>query len=451
MFRWSYPLAVLLVVGAVGCGGKKALPGEGCTLNSDCNPGLSCTDKRCHVQCNEAIDCLPGQLCAGPPGAGLCLLPDEQECGLNSDCGPLFCAIDNTCRTQCENEHDCPTSTQTCVPSVNDVNIKVCAEPPELEDGILKPAPPPDGGTSPDAGADASDDSGPDAGADGAAESVPQGGDAGQPGDAGGTAEEKEPNEDWDHATPYTPGTTVSGSVGSAEDVDFYETVVPAGDLAGGYYQASITDVGEGRVSATVYTASDNRMIHQAPGPSNGASLFFYWAAARDQKYRIEVRRGGTFAAAYKYTFKIQYTRVDDAFEPNDSSAGDAPKLITLGTPITAYFFTGFKEMTINADDYQDWFVIDLPAGMTTVAITNRTTNWRPLFDLIDSLGNPLSMAREMGAAAGASINHPFMVTAPGRYRASIKGYGTQAIDEADNAMMVPDNFRESYTLTISQ
>ena len=101
--------------------------------------------------------------------------------------------------------------------------------------------------------------------------------------------------------------------------------VVPAGDPAGGYFQASITEVGEGRVKAIVYTASDNKIIHQAPAPNNGASLFFYWAGAREQKYRIEINRAGSFAAPYKYTFKIQYTKVNDAFEPNDTSAGDAP------------------------------------------------------------------------------------------------------------------------------
>jgi hypothetical protein len=437
----------LLVVGAVGCGGaKKALPGSGCVLNSDCNDGLSCTDMRCHVMCREAIDCGAGQLCAGPPGAGICLLPDEETCGLNSDCKlGLFCAIDLTCRTQCVNERDCPTATQKCVPSEVDVMTNVCAEPADLDDDdTLKPAA--DGGATPDddAGVDAS---GSDAGADGVVGPVA---DAGQSGDAGEVVGESEPNEDREHATPYTPGTTVLGATGSAEDVDFYETVVPAGDLAGGYYQASITDVGEGRVKAIVYTASDDRIIHQASSPTNRGSLFFYWAAAREQKYRIEVNRAGSFAAPYKYALEIRYTRVNDAFEPNDNSDGSSPKQITLGMPITAYFFTGFKQMVIDADDYQDWFVVDLPAGMTTVRIDN-VTGWRPQFDMIDAMGNPFSAARKVASAAGASIEHAFMVTTPGMYRAVIQGYASQPIDEADSEMTVPDNFTKPYTLTISQ
>jgi len=462
MFRWSYPLAVLLVVGVVGCDGKKGLPGAGCLLNSDCNTGLSCTDMRCHVMCKEAIDCLLGQLCAGPPDAGVCLLPDEQECGLNSDCPDwLFCAIDLTCRNQCENEHDCPTSTQKCVPSVNDVNIKVCAEPPDLEEDMLKPAPTPDGGASPDGGssadaaADAGDASGSDAAADAAVESVPDAGqssDAGQSGDGGGlVVPEKEPNEDRDNASPYTPGTTVTASIGSTADIDFYQTTVPADHLAGGYYQASITDVGEeGAMRAVVYTMSDNNIVHQVTNTTNGGSLFFYWAAAPAQTYRIALSKGGNFVAPYNYTLKIQYTKVDDAFEPNDDR--DGWKLIDRGTPVTAYLFAGFKTNEIDPNDYPDWFAIDLDAGMTTVAIDNRITNWRPQFDMIDSLGNTLSVAHVLGSTAGASPRHTFMVTIPGRYRASILPYGNASTGaEHGNGMTVPENFRNPYTLTISQ
>lgn len=260
---------------------------------------------------------------------------------------------------------------------------------------------------------------------------------------------EIEPNEDRDHATPYTPGTTVVGSVGGT-DVDFYETVAPAGDLAGGYYQASITDVGPGAIRALVYTATDNGMIHLVATTTAGGSLFFYWAAAPAQKYRIAIN-GSANAAPYNYTFKIEYTRVNDSFEPNDTRDVDASKLLTLGTPVTAYYFTGYKAMTIDVADYQDWFVFDLAAGVTTVKIDNQITNWRPLFEIIDALGNPLSAARTMGSTAGASIEHSFTVTTAGRYRAVIQGYANQAVDEADNGMTVPDNFRRPYTLTISQ
>ena len=184
---------------------------------------------------------------------------------------------------------------------------------------------------------------------------------------------------------------------------------------------------------------------------SQGGSLFFYWAAAPAQKYRIAINGSASVSAPYKYTFAIQYTKVNDTFEPNDTRDIDASKLLTLGTPISAYYFTGYKSMTINVPDYQDWFVFDLAAGMTTVKIDNPITNWRPLFEIIDALGNPIGAARALGSAAGAAIEHSFMVTTAGRYRAVIQGYGNQAVDEADNGTTVPDNFKRPYTLTISQ
>ncbi len=133
----------------------------------------------------------------------------------------------------------------------------MCAEPEDLDDDALTPAA--DAGVSPDAGGNPMDAAAPDAGAGCGTRRTParmrrpavgpMDGGIGDGGDAGGSEAggmEIEPNEDRDHATPYTPGTTVVASVSSETDVDFYETVAPAGDLSGGYYQASITGVGAG-------------------------------------------------------------------------------------------------------------------------------------------------------------------------------------------------------------
>ena len=246
----------------------------------------------------------------------------------------------------------------------------------------------------------------------------------------------------------------MTGSVGSDTDVDYYEITVPAGDLAGGYYQASITGVGAGLlVHAEVYTASDNERIHQATPATAGASLFFYWAAAAGQKYGIAVSRSRTLSLPNNYTLQILYTKINDAFEPNDTSGGDAPKLVTAGVPVTAYFFAGFKTRLIDAAEYQDWFALDLPAGMNTITLANVASNWRPMITLMDDMGNPLAAARVIASIAGAGINKPFMVTTPGRYRALIEGYGNQGIVGGGHgsAMTVPDNFTKPYTFTVSQ
>jgi hypothetical protein len=434
MFRSSCALAFVLAIGLAGCGGggPRLLPGSMCAMNSQCNDKLVCIYGECHDQCKEAKDCPAGQLCAGPPGAAVCLL-EEGECVLNSHCeGDLFCAIDLKCRTQCEEKKDCPTPTQICVPSLTDATIKVCAEPEDAPNGML---------SAPDAGA--TTDAGPDAAPSDA-------GTAGDAGDAPPSVKEVEPNEDRNNPNPYTPGTTLTGSVGSATDVDFYETVVPAADLAGGYYQASITEVGDGQIHAVVYTAT-YEMIHQATASNSGADLSFYWAAAAGQKYWIALNRSGSSSAPIVYTLKILYTRVDDAFEPNDTRDIGAPKPVTLGVPVTGYFFAGFKTLLIDPTDYEDWFELDLPAGMITITLANVANNWRPAVTFIDEMGLDFTAGRAIAGNAGATISKPnIMVTTPGKYRALIQGYASQAIDEAATLPTVPDNFTKPYTFTVS-
>jgi hypothetical protein len=452
MFRSSCSLAFVVALGLAGCGGggPRLLPGSLCKRSSECNDKLVCIYGECHEQCKEAKECPAGQLCAGPPGAGVCLLEEEETCGLNSHCeGELFCAIDLKCRTQCEEKKDCPTPTQECVPSLSDATINVCAEPEDAPNGMLSA---PDAGATTDAGAtsDAGADAAPsDSAADGTEGS--DGGTAGDAGDAPSSVTESEPNESRDQPNPYTPGTTLTGSVGSQTDVDYYEVMVPVGDLAGGYYQASITEVGDGQVHAVVYTAPAYEMIHQATGSNTGADLSFYWAAAPGQKYWIALNRAGSFSNSFVYTLKILYTRVNDLFEPNDTSDTGVPKLVTLGVPVTGYFFAGFKARVVDPAAYEDWFELDLPAGMITITLANVASNWRPMVTFIDEMGIDFTPARAVAANAGATISKPnIMVTTPGRYRALIQGYANQSIDEAATEPTVPDNFTKPYTFTVS-
>jgi hypothetical protein len=417
-----------------------------CEMNSDCYAEYVCTFGKCHEACKLAKDCLPGQLCVGGPGAGVCVLPEEEECGLNSDCGDLFCAIDNKCRSQCVTDHDCATATQMCVPSVTNADIKVCAEPADLDGGMLIPADSGarDGGTA-DAGSGDADAA--DAPLDTPVGDVaPEAGDGGG-GDAPPTVTEKEPNESREQPNPYTAGSTVLGTIGSATDVDYYETIAPAADLAGGFYQASITDVGDGTIHVAVY-ASNHERFYQTQAANAGADLSFYWAAVPGEKYGIAMDRVDSSSTPFRYSLKIVYTKVDDVHEANDTSA--AAKMIAVGAPVTAYFFAGFKGVAVTDEQYPDWFLVDLAAGMTTVKLANVPGNWRPQLDFIDSAGVAFADGRRIAMGAGQGFEFSFDVTAPGMYRASLKGYGSQSIAEAGRGM-VPENFTKPYTLTISQ
>jgi hypothetical protein len=149
--------AACLIVGALGvaalagaCGGdddtealRRARLSEGCIINTDCVSPLVCAFRRCHTQCKTTRDCPPTQRCvASDKPFNVCQLDDERDCNYNSECsGGQLCAIDGQCRDQCAGDRDC-VSGQVCTTGT-------CAEPSELEDGRLKPAPGMDAGGAP--------------------------------------------------------------------------------------------------------------------------------------------------------------------------------------------------------------------------------------------------------------------------------------------------------------
>jgi hypothetical protein len=289
---------------------------------------------------------------------------------------------------------------------------------------------------------------------DGGGGSSPDGGGGGSGPDASSAAPcgipEMEPNDSRDNAVPYSPGTDVTACLGADKDVDFYEMTAPAGDMAGGYYQASITNVGDGNVDAKVYSASDNSLVLQFNYTvDSGASLYFYWAAAPGQKYRVSVTPFAAWQKPFKYTFKASYQKVNDAFEPNDSR--EMAKPLTLGTPVMPFFFTGFKSGMIAPAEYQDWFSFTLAAGMVTIKVENVPTNVRPQIKLLDPSGAEVNLPMAYNNTEGGSLNVSAMVTAAGMYRLVVDIFSVLPDAAAPKMMMVPDNFTRPYSLTVSQ
>ena len=146
----------------------------------------------------------------------------------------------------------------------------------------------------------------------------------------------------------------------------FYEVTAPAGgpgNMAGGYFTASLTGVGTGTISAQVISSFDNGVILPYNTITVGQSIFFYWSARAGQKYYVEVSAyaGSSNRPPYKYTFRADYTPIADPYEPNDTS--DTPAPITVGTPVTAYYFAGHKLASIAAAEYQDWYQVVLAPG----------------------------------------------------------------------------------------
>jgi hypothetical protein len=308
------------------------------------------------------------------------------------------------------------------------------------------------------AGCSSSDSGTPDGGGGGAGGT---GGDAagGVGGAGGGGVEagpgmpcgvaEMEPNDSRDKAVPYTVGASVVGCVGTGDDVDFYELTAPATDPAGGYYQGSVTDVGDGTLEVKVYSATDNSEIVGSNYTTDaGASLFFYWAAAPGQKYRLAVSRFGGFTNPYRYTLKASYTKVNDSYEPNDTR--DMARPLTLGAPLMAYFFSGFRGKDIKAEEYQDWYSVTLAAGRASFKVESVPMNVRPQIKVYDAAGGMVAVADSYNVTPGGSIITSAMIETPGMHRVVIDVFSVEP-EAGAKAMTVPESFTHPYTLTVSQ
>ena len=271
--------------------------------------------------------------------------------------------------------------------------------------------------------------------------------------DAGPTmVAENEPNDDIGTPTPYVIGTVVAGTMGKADatmDVDdYYEVVGPAGDPSGGYFQASVSiQVGGGAVFAQVYSGFDNGPILLADGAPAGQSTLFYWAARPGERYLVRLYEGGGVVPTFKYSFKATYTRIADAYEPNDTS--DTPAVIALGTPATAYFFAGYNMASAPTPD-QDWYQVTLAAGDAHVSITSVPHDLRMQYQVYDSHFVLVPATGFVGANAGADLDGGF-TAAPGVYRIAISAFSFVAGSAAGRGGMPPDSFTRPYMITVTQ
>jgi hypothetical protein len=260
-----------------------------------------------------------------------------------------------------------------------------------------------------------------------------------------GLPNEPEPNDSRDRATPYQPGSSVTGCMVSADDVDYLEFRSPA-DPAGGYYQIAVTDVGAGRIEIQTFSAADNGRIDRWYTDDTGASLFGFFAAAPGQTYRIAVAALPPFTAGFRYTLRASYTRIDDGYEPNDSR--EAAKPITLGTAIQAFMFAGHQSSTVQSNDFADWYAFTLPAGMVNVRVDDVPSNVRIEGLLYDADGSQVDAPR-MSNDNGASFDVTTRVLNPGLHRLSLGTFPPTPLAYGKGTTL-PENFSHPYKLTVS-
>jgi len=266
-------------------------------------------------------------------------------------------------------------------------------------------------------------------------------------GDSGGPPPlmEQESNDDHNTPTMLPIGATMQANNDSPDDIDYFEVEAPAGDPSGGYFQASLTPVGDGALRFSLHTASDSSPFFQPPGGSVGQPLFFFWAGSPGQRYLIRTARAaGDSAPSFPYKLTVAYQPIADPGESNDGSATASP--ITVGTQVTAYFFHGFIGTTIVPDE--DWYAVHLDPGLATFDVGSVPNDIR--MEL--SVSGPSLNERDIpgtseGDPIGVSITIPkpdtYLVRARVLKHANFAGYGKGTV--------LPPSFTTAYTLTVSQ
>jgi hypothetical protein len=261
-----------------------------------------------------------------------------------------------------------------------------------------------------------------------------------------------EPNDSRDTATPYTAGRQVRECVGTATDVDFFEVRSPA-DPAGGFFAGALTDVGPGTIEVKVYSASDNAaLLENVQSLDEGGSVYFYWAAAPGQTYRVAVGRFGGGSAPFAYSLTASYTAVVDPFEPNDVKAQAA--MITPGRAVSARMFAGHRAKLVTREEYFDWYRFQAATGTVTVTIDEVPSNVSLLVELQGPAGAAINPSRgqEFNDTAGGSIQATFPVGAGGAHHLRVELWANRTDTAAQvNTPRVPDNFTRSYRMTVSQ
>ena len=256
-------------------------------------------------------------------------------------------------------------------------------------------------------------------------------------------------NDTRDTATPYTPGTDFVGCISRAGEGDYYEFAAPAGESGDGYFTGSIVPTGgTGRPEIYMWAASDNTQIRDIYTSDLGSTLYFYLAVAPGQKYRMLVQ-DFVFNKPHAYTLRLDYHQVEDPFEPNDTR--DQAAALPLNDEVEAYFFAGHKTQTIRAEEFQDWYALDLTGGTLSVTIADVATDVTATAQVFDAAGTAVG-GNVSASNKGANLTMMRTIGAPGPYKLVVSVQSTPSTaGKASQQDGVPDHFSRPYKLSATQ
>jgi hypothetical protein len=184
-----------------------------------------------------------------------------------------------------------------------------------------------------------------------------------------------EPNNSRDKAFPIMVGSYQGVCLekgNSGNDTDFYSFESPAADKAGGFVTVNLTNVQNTDIMIEAYDAVTNELMPGDFHALSGASLKVWFAVKPGRKYNILVAHyvqdvDGT------YDMTLGYTKVDDAYEVNNTREQATP--VTLASEVEATFLATQGSGEENAQ--VDWYKIDIASAPASIVanVSNVPTN----------------------------------------------------------------------------
>ncbi len=259
-----------------------------------------------------------------------------------------------------------------------------------------------------------------------------------------------EPNNTRETATPVALNRIYAGNCvdGPGDPMDFYEFTAPAADVAGGYVQVQVRNVGGQSAEYEAWAASDNEKVQDHYSTTDGANLDGWFTVAPGGKYRVAVHMFAGTSPEFTYDVQFKYTALNDAFEPNNSRATAKP--LTLGTAIMASAAVPALGGLAPTDaEKDDWYSVTLAAGTTTVLVSNVPSDTTCDVTAFDPSGAMVD--EKYSTTDGANCKLDLVdLTMAGTYTFNMQRFAGAPPREGDGAT-VPAFVSGQYTLLVTQ
>lgn len=205
---------------------------------------------------------------------------------------------------------------------------------------------------------------------------------------------EIEPNDDFIHAQAIALSATISGSIASPSDVDYFKFTTPEP-------RRIMIEVALGNESKTltpqlrVFGPKKDALSSPVANTTAGGDVSYLFAALPNTLYFVEVTSAYSNAGSYKLTVRPKDVR-DRAFEPNDDTFHATPIKVNMTV-----------EAEIMDPGDTDYYVFNSGnAAKLVVALENRSSTLTPTITLLNS--DKDKMGTESKTTAGSNASYRF-------------------------------------------